>query len=505
MKNKPLNKHDLIAILRSFSPKELKRFTLYLGSEYFNTRKALRILLEKLLEFHPLYTDVNCTKEALYKEVYPDLEYNGGTMRDLLSSLYEAAADFITIESHRDKYSNKYNRINELRQRGLPRQAFKCLNELLQNDFASFKVDSEYFWAQYNLLIEKVNLGMIFKSHSKQKIINTLIEDVRNSELSILLFAILEITANYSNIILIESRFHESNSEELMKRTLKDFHKSGLFRLVQENSKFGFIAKVYIAMVEALLNKGNFALYAAYRDLVNKYTQKFSNDELSMHYSKLINCCIRGAKLGRHKSEFDMELTSLYLIFLENGYYKDNKTLYIPANLYRAIVLHAVKMNNLSWLKKVIGKFANDLQPADVDNMRNYAMAFYYFASGRSGEAIETIGKLNITQFIFKYDVYNLKLRIYYENREFNAALELIHSYRQFLKSDKLMPASRKMFHRTYMKYAARLIAITDGSNKYEAGLEVKRLEKENCVNKEWLIEKLSLFDKRRRKYSFVS
>ncbi len=61
------------------------------------------------------------------------------------------------------------------------------------------------------------------------------------------------------------------------------------------------------------------------------------------------------------------------------------------------------------------------------------------------------------------------------------------------------------MFHRTYMKYAARLIAITDGSNKYEAGLEVKRLEKENCVNKEWLIEKLSLFDKRRRKYSFVS
>ncbi|MBL8016164.1 MAG: hypothetical protein JNK43_02750 [Ignavibacteria bacterium] len=161
-------------------------------------------------------------------------------------------------------------------------------------------------------------------------------------------------------------------------------------------------------------------------------------------------------------------------------------------------------MNNLSWLKKVIGKFANDLQPADIDNMRNFAMAFYYYASGRSGDALETIGKLNITQFIFKYDIYNLKLRIFYENKEYDAALELIHSYRQFLRSDKLMPASRKVFHRNFTKYVSRLVAIAEGSKKFEAGLEIQKLEKEDCAYKEWLTEKFGSFTRTRRKYSIA-
>jgi len=505
MKNKPLFRHDLILLLRTFTAKELKRFSLYLSSDFFTTRKALLILYNRLIEFHPLYTHVNCTKELMYSEVYPELKYNGGTMRDLLSDLHEAAVDFITFEALRQNKNANLTRVNELRVRGQAKQAFKYLEEQMPEVNNEADIDSNYFLNRYNLLIQKINLNAIFRHRTRQKAVNSLFDDVNDSGLSILLFSILEITANYSNFILMESAFREEASDGFMNNTINGLRNSGIFRQLMQHKNFGFMAEVYISMLDALLAKGSFEKYTQYKALISRYSSKFSRDELSMHYSKLISSCIRGAQFSKNSDEFNIELLSLYYELLEKGYYRNNKTLYIPSNLYRAIVLHAVKMNNLSWLKKVISKFANDLQPADVDNMRNYAMAFYYFASGRSGEAIETIGKLNITQFIFKYDVYNLKLRIYYENRELNAALELIHSYRQFLKSDKLMPASRKMFHRTYMKYAARLIAITDGSKKYEAGLELKRLEKENCVNKEWLIEKLSLFDKRRRKYSFVS
>jgi hypothetical protein len=504
MKNKPLFKHDLIIFLRTFSQKELKRFSLYLASDFFSTRKALLILYNELINFHPLYTQIDCTKESLYKRVYPGLKYNGGTMRDLLSSLYIAAADFITTEAIRKKNDSRHITINELRERGLSKQAFKLLEDHIQDEACIKNIDSEYFLNRYNLLIEKVNLNMIFRFQSTQKNISRLFEEVKNSELSILLFAILETTANYSNFILIEERFHENKSEDFMNDTIKELQNSGLIRLVKQQPDYGFVAEVYIAMLDALSKRGKFKQYKIYRDLVKKHLSKFSADEVSMHYSKLISCCILGSKYGKNKAVFDSELFDLYYNFLEKGLYRNNKTQFIPSNLYRTIILHAIRMNRLSWLLKVINRFINDIQPEDRENMRQYAMSNYYYASGRSGKAIEAIGKVNITQFIFKYDIYNLKLRIYYEERQYNAAIELIHSYRQFLSNDKLLPASLKMFYRTFMKYTSKLIAISDGSKKYEAGLEIRRLEKENCVYKDWLAEKFSLFGKTRRKYSIA-
>ena len=504
MKNKPLFRHDLISLLRTFTVKEMKRFSLYLSSDFFTTRKVLLILYNRLIEFHQLYTHVNCTKESLYCEVYTEQRYNGGTMRDLLSDLHEAAVDFITLEALRKNKNAHLTKVKELRERGQAKQAFKYLDEQMPDDNDVKNLDSNYFLNRYDLIIQRVNLNAIFRHRTRQKAVNSLFDDINDSGLSILLFSILEITANYNNFILMESAFREGATDGFMNKTIKGLQNSGIFSQLMQNENFGFMAEVYLSMLDALLKKGSFEKYTKYKALVKKYSSKFSWDELSMHYSKLISSCVRGAQFSKNSDKFNVELLSLYYELLEKGYYRNNKTKYIPSNLYRAIVLHAVKMNKLDWLKKVIGKFLDDVQPADIENMRNYALAYYYYASGRSGKAIEAIGKLNITQFIFKYDIYNLKLRIFYEDREYNAAIDLIHSYRQFLKSDRLMPASRKVYHRTYMKYASRLIAITEGSKKFEAGVEIRRLETENCVYKEWLIEKLSLYDKRRRKYSFV-
>ncbi len=504
MKNKPLNRHDVVHLLRTFSQKELKRFSLYLGSEYFNTRNALKALYSEIIKYHPLYTHVNCTKETLYKIVYPALHYNGGTMRDLLSELYEAAADFVTFETIRNRKNNDHIRINELRERGLAKQAFKHLDNSFANGKSLNKIDSEYFLQRYNLLIEKVNLDTIFRHQASQRSISRLFEEVKDSELTIQLFSILEITANYSNIILIEERFHGNDPDNFMNNRLNELYSSGLFKLAKETEEYKFVVDIYKAMLDALYKRGNLKLYKIYRDHVKKHSAKLSHDEVSMHYSKLISCCILGTKYGRNKEFFDNELFTLYFNFLEKELYRDNKTQFIPSVLYRTIILHAIKMNKPAWLKKVINRFIHDIQPADKENMKIYSLAFYYYASGRNGKALETIGHLNITQFIFKYDIYNLKLRIFYEDKNYIAASELIHSYRQFLRTDKLMPSVRKAFHRTFMKYASRLIKISEGSNKFEAGLEMQRLEGENCVNKEWLLEKLALLEKPKRKYSMT-
>ncbi len=503
MKYKPLYNHDLIKLLRSFTPKEQKRFLLYLDSDYFTTRKALLSLYKELIKFHPLYRDVNCSKESLYSVVYPDLEYNGGTMRDLLSSLNEAAVEFISVESVLRNKKNVHEKIQELAQRGLHKNSAKILREFTEEISISERIDSVYFLEKYKLQVQNINLRMTFSSQLNKKTISTITDDFKIAEEYILLFSFLEITANYSNLLVFDERFSEKRFEEI-NIAIKDLCNSGLYRLVKRESKYNFISQLYISMLEAFHKPGKIEQYQIYRRLIKKCSALLAGDEISLHYSKLLNCCTLGAKYSKNPDYYNIELLNLYFTFLENGHYKDSKTEFIPVTLFRAIVLHAVKMKKLPWLLRVINRFSEDIIPRERENMKRFAMAFYYYASGRNGKALETIAALNITQFIFKYDIYNLRLRIYYEERNLTAALELIHSYSQFLRNDKMMPASRKAFHRAFNKYAKRLISITEGSDKFEAGLEIKKLQSENCVYKDWLTKKFSLFAASKRKYGLT-
>lgn len=504
MKNKPLFKHDLIKLLRSFTAKEQKRFLMFLNSEFFVTRKALVILYTELIKFHPLYTNVSCSKESLYSIVYPGMNYNGGTMRDLLSSLYEAAAEFIAIDSMIKNNNTLSQKIYELSQRGLHKNAAKLIREFSAIKGNSGFIDSSYFLERYKLQVMNINLKMIFSNRTSKKSITRLTEDFRSAEEFLLLYSFMEITANFSNLIIFEDRFIDSPADGDFIKAVNEICDSSLYKLVKSKSQYSFVAELYIAMIQAFQKAGNFKYYEKYRNLVKASLPHLSNDEISMHYSKLISCCILGAKYSKHPDNYNSELLKLYLIFLENGYYRDNKTRYIPVNLFRTVVLQAVKLKKLQWLLRVINRFVDELLPSERENMKQYAMAFYYFSTGRSGKALETISSIDITQFIFKYDIYNLKLRIFYEDNELNSALELIHAYTQFLRNDKMMPAPRKAFHRAFLKYIKRLISITEGSKKFEAGLEIQKLQNESCAYKDWLTEKLSLFESSKKNYSMA-
>lgn len=501
MKNKPINKLDAIKLFRTFSDKELRRFSCYLESEYFSERKTLIILFNELQKYHPLYTDIYCTKEVIYKAVYPGSVFNGGTLRDLISDLYRAAINFLSVENYLKNNSGHYVKIKELRQRNLYKQADRLLSDHHFEIDRLNNIDSELFLHYYYMQVETVNLKILSKSYVTNRSVEALIDSFKKAEIYIKIYSLLEIFANYINLIIYEERYSKTESTIYIKRIIKEFRNSYLYGLADKENKYYFIIELYDLMLEAFNKRGNFGNYEKYCKYTRKHLAKLSSNEISFHYARLISCCILGAKYSKNKYAFNNELLSLYYNFLENGYYRNNKTRFIPSNLYRAVVLHAIKMNKLPWLFRIINKYTCDIQPTDRENMKQYALAYYYYALGYNGKSLEAIGTLNITQFIFKYDIYNLKLRIFYEEKDLVAAMELINTYRQFLRTDKMMPTARKLFHRNFMKYTRRLILISEGSKKFEAGLEIQKLQNEDCVYKEWLVEKLSLFDTSEKKY----
>lgn len=503
VKTQPVYKHNLVNLLRSFSKSELKKLMRFLSSPYFAHRDSIKILLKELIKYHPLYTDIRCTRENLYKKVYPQKKYNADSLRDLFSSLLKAVLKFIITEgTTSDPYVFRYV-AKELRERSTPGLGLKKIKNMDSEFDSMHGIDSDFFFLKYRLEIEKFNYGMAFDKIKSSRPVIYHTERLKQANIYIIVYALLEILSTYINLIIYSEKYGVMADDKELKSIINDFPVDKIFALAHGKSKYDYIIEIYKALLNAFEKTGSFEAFTEYKKLVMSHSNKLSFDEISFHYSRMISCAILGEKYGEAKNEFRTELLALYETFLKKSYYIDKKTYHIPQGLFRAIILHALKMNKVDWLHKIIIENTDNIQPAEKENMKYFAMAYYYFATGQRGKAIENITKLKITNFVFKYDIYTLKLKIFFEEKSYNAALEIIHTFRQFLRNDKIMPNTRKVFHLNFVKYYEKLLKLAEGSKKDEAGLLIKKIEKNLPVaNRDWLIDKLSVFAQPAKKYT---
>ncbi len=500
---KPLAKHNLIILLKSLSKYELKKLEEFLFSPYFKCSRAERHLFSTLMQFHPKYEAAVCTDDFLYACIHPGKAFNGGTMRDVISSLTAAIENMLYTELALKDRSKLYMLPRELRMRNLKKLARKKLEE-------SFEVppggeEPNYFLHLYMLEAERFNFDMTYGRQLNKKAIQSLGSEIITSTLNLIVFSVTETLSVFANFIIYSERFDENSAKEFLKSTLKNYPAVKLLNIASGDQRFEIIAGIYKKLLKAFSSFGNLTAYKAYREEVMKHAARLSKDEFSFHFARLISSAILGSKYGRDKSAFDIELLELYEITLKNRHYSNSKNPFIPDNLFRSIVMHSLKMNAPELLLKISKEHIDDINPATRNNMRLYASAYYNYIAGFRGKALEDISKLEITMFIFKYDVYNLKMRIFVDESDHVHAWELINTYRQHIKSDSLMPVKRKVIHRNFLIYTGKLLKLMEGHTKLEAGLVIRKLESEQSVmNKEWLMERLRRFDQPVKRYSRV-
>jgi len=494
MKNKAILEHDLVIILRSFSESELKKFGDFLSSPYFSYRPSLKKAYNELIKFHPLYTHVSLTKEYLYQKVFPKKKINNDTMRVLLSLLHDAAVKFLAYENISKDININFNLFKELKERNLISQYSNQVYKISNNIESKEEIDSDYFMLKFKLAAElnylDIRTDKLITPYNAVK----LVEQTRLGSIYIIIYFISEIVTNYTNLIINADRFSSAALDEHIYNTIKGFSPEKLFAGFRGISKYDFIIDVYKTLLTAFIKRGSWKAYNNYKKEVQKNLISFSYDETSFHYSHLISCTMLGVKYGHCRNKFDNELLELYSDFIDKNLYIDNKVKYIPSNLYRAILLHGVKMDSLEWLHRIISEAEPKLHPDDRENMQYYANGQYYFALGRFDESLEFINKLSIDNFIFKYDLYELKLRIYFDREMYEPALELIHSYRQFIRKDPMVPPGRKTWHRNFTYYTEKLIKASLINSRIDVEILILKLQKiNNIYHKQWLLDRVNV------------
>jgi len=454
------------------------------------------------MKYHPLYTHIRLSKKSLYKKVYKGKEYKDSSMRDLFTQIINAAKNFLALESF--SVDSLYP-VHVLRQLRLRNQHHLFKNQVRKSNTGITNyggIDPDFFMLKFQLDVEIYNENLIIQRLTTPKKAVLLAREISESSINLIIYSILEIVSIYIIMLMNTEKSRVVQMEKFIINVVDKLALRKMYEQIKGKSKYDYIIEIYDLLLNALIKRGDWNAYNNYKTAVIKNIGKIGHNEAADLYSRLIKLSILGAKVDYNRQNFNFELLNLYDTFLRKKYFRIKKSIYVPTDLYRAIIFQAVKMNSIDWLKTFIKDSEPWLNPESRDSLLNYAGAYYNFAVGDYSSVLGTINKVDIEYFIFKYDLYVLKLKVFFETGEMELALDLILAFRQYISIEKLMHEETKEMYRCFTKYLEKIIRISSNSTYMDADTLLLKFQKtKNVISRDWLLEKIQNLQKKITRY----
>jgi len=187
--------------------------------------------------------------------------------------------------------------------------------------------------------------------------------------------------------------------------------------------------------------------------------------------------------------------------FIEKEYYKNTGVEYLHPALFRNFIIKCIASNEFSYLKNFIDNNQNKLSPEDRDNIVNYGKSLYYYGIKNHKKCLKHINDIDISNFMFKYDVRNLELKLYFDMNKNDLLEKAYHNYREIVKKDVFFTTLDKLRYKRLFFYFSKLILLNKKSKKAKTTFDAEYLlnkisKEESFVLKNWVVEKLnSLID----------
>lgn len=494
-----MHENNIFTILRGFSSKELKRLELFLNSPYHNKSEKIVKLFNEIKKYHPKYTSDDLTNEYLSRRINPGLKYNDATMRSLLSVLFVCIEEFICLEEINKTYPEK--EIFLLRSFVQKRHDFNFNKHLekLERHLENEGVDSDFLYIKSLIEMNKFNFNL---SNYRQK---TSLSIENNNQIlisyviCIINYFVAELINSYIKTIIIETKFNSDFDSNIPLKIIKSINLNEILETLKITDKNNFILEIYLNLFYAFQNPYDASHYSKYKALVLKNSKYLSPDEISFHFSMLIDWCMLNNSLPKSNFNSDNELFRVYKIFLKNKYFIDKKSKYIDEDLYRNILLIALRLKKYNWILNFIESYSKYLHPDKKNNLVNMSYAEYYYQAGSSKKSVKILNKafnyltkLQEESFIIKYSIKSLYIKLYYDLKYFDKIIFQIVNYRKFLKRNELVTEIRKKKTDVFLNIIEKLVYIREGNPQFD----ISDLQAEVAINKDidhrdWLLKKI--------------
>jgi hypothetical protein len=483
---------ELISLLSALSPKEVIRFENFLRSPYSNKNEKLIELFVELKQFYPLFSNPVLSNHFIHSQIYPNHNFHDSTIRNLCSELKQAVERFLVVESlNTNAFYASDILLKEFRERNLGRLFWKKLQSS-RDELENEGLSSSYFEKKYSLENHVANFKIMYDGNSNKSVILERINNLSESAKFLFINFALESQVRFLKAKMYENKFNITSQDDFLSALMDQFGIVSIANSIDTENYKDHLT-LYARLLNMFLKPNNINNYSVYKSLYEKLCPKLSKAECGFHNSQLINFCNMKLNIMDESHDFKGDLHFLYKELVEFEYYKSSDNDLMPANLFRNIVLRALKSRDYEWTERFINTHYNKISTKERKNIVNLSLFLLYGYTDRNELALRFLNKIKLDNFIFKYDEYLLKIKIFYELEMFDEGLCTIHSFSEFVHNDTFESDELKQKYINFIKTSLKLFLFKAGKSEIELDyLMHKLLQKQNVAYKEWLLEKMT-------------
>ncbi|MFZ1323296.1 MAG: hypothetical protein WAT71_17205 [Ignavibacteria bacterium] len=476
----------LIELLSTFDEEELNSFKKFLLSPFNKSKRNIGSLLNYLISIRLEFNSEKSNKEFVFKKLFPGEKFNYKKLENLTLDLYNSAKSFLvhkTIEE--DELECQIFLSKAFYNKKLSEHSMKTLAQVEKKLKPEFISDKDYF--------SKLRQITFLKSayYTKYNEFDNLIESKRNYfEASATQFIID--SAEFLSIRKPVLDTHGKNIENyFIESVMKSFDIDKMIKLLEKDDNANIpIITLHYYRLKTIDEPDTEDHYFKLRDYFYENLDNLNRGEKCFIFNHLTSYCVNKL-VGKDKSDFEKEGLDVYKKMLENNAYSMSESEYMQPLMYRNIYQFCNVTKDSKWFKIFIDEYSFTLDPEYRKDLSNMAYAYYFFMIKKFEKALEMISGIRGEFFLFKSDLKNLSLKIYYEVGYIEQAYSLVDAHRHFLANSKEISAFHKDAGNKFLKYYNTLLKIKCNQSKEDPGLiKSKLIKEEKIASKVWLIEK---------------
>ena len=467
-----MHQSKLIALLRTFSTRELREFKDFIASPFFNKNQELVQFYLYLKKIAPEFPHKKTARQKVYQQVFPKRAYDEKHLNYLMSFTLKLAEQYIGYTKYQQAgILPSCHALSSCLERNLEKHYQNIYTKTTQQLGKNSRRDSAYFYQQYLL-------SDLADRHFNQQKIRRFDENLQHASDHLDAFYLISklkytcemldrqktLSVNYHlGLITHLSAYLESHQE---------IHSPGI--------------AIYYQIYLTLTAENGDRHFELLKELLQKHFDQFSSFEMKEMHLMALNFCIRRV---REKDErYVKEAFELFRKSIEARFLYENDLL--SPWTFKNIVKLGLRLKNYDWTEQFIRTYKDDLAVEIRENALHYNLADLYYYKKDYGLALEYLQKVEYSDVFYALSSKVMLLKVYYETQEEEALYNLIASFRIYLRRNKLISDTVRS---TYLNFITLLNQLVKSDGRQMEELHQRIEQTEPITDRNWLLRQISL------------
>ena len=469
---------QLIAVLKTFSKKEVREFRKWLLSPFHNQRKDVIDLFEYFQRNDHLEKEHLQAKSRIYPKIFGKEAFDDAKIRQTMHFLQKQIDDYLTYkELTNDDTTCKIALLSQYRKKQLDKHSQKLINTISKIQGNQPYRDANYLWSEY--LSQKEAYLFLSEQRQRRTVRLNLQEMVDALDQAYFSNKIKQSCLMQAHKGAFKVEYNEGPIQEVIQYIDQEKH------LLEMPA----IAAYYYGYM-TFRRKDDDSYFYKLKEVIYQSLHLFNKNDARDILLMATSFCIARINIG--DQQFARDSFDLYKYGVENEILSQNNT------ISRWSFMNIVKMGSLikeefDWVEKFIENFQDQLEASNRENIVHFCRAKLYYARGDYDRSMQELIQVKENDILLNLSSKHTLLKIYYEKDEFEALDSLIDSMSKYLQR-KLVPVSyRKIYGESIVKLMKKLTRINP-HNKQDVknlAVEIEGAGSLPSSEKEWFLKQV--------------